>query len=56
MIWNFGTTGLATGNTLEEALVQGCSELFERIAVERFFYEPQSEYYLIDQSILDNQY
>ena len=56
IIWNAGTTGLATGNTLEEALVQGSAELFERIVVEKFFYEPQSKYYLIDQTILDQQY
>lgn len=56
IIWNAGTIGLATGNTLEEALVQGSAELFERIVIEKFFYEPQSKYYLIDQTILDQQY
>lgn len=56
IIWNAGTIGLATGNTLEEALVQGSAELFEQIVIEKFFYEPQSKYYLIDQTILDQQY
>lgn len=43
-----GSTGLATGNSIEEALVQGCSEIFERIVVEKTFKEPQNKYYLIN--------
>jgi ribosomal protein S12 methylthiotransferase accessory factor YcaO len=30
----FGTTGLSAGNTLEESLVQGLSELCERYALQ----------------------
>lgn len=56
IIFNIGTTGLATGNTIEEALVQGSSELFERIAVERFFYEPQDQYYQINEKSLSIQH
>ena len=51
-----GTTGLAAGNTLEEALVQGSSELFERIVVEKFFYEIQDKYYQININNLDEIY
>ena len=51
-----GTTGLATGNTLEEALVQGSSELFERITVEKFFYNVQDKYYTINIQNLDKIY
>lgn len=42
-----GTTGLATGNTIEEALVQSSSEIFERYITEKFFNNIQNEYYLI---------
>ena len=51
--WALGTTGLAAGNTLEEALVQGCSEMFERIAINKFFHELQDTYYIIDQQTLN---
>lgn len=54
--WNSGTSGLATGNTIEEALVQGSSELFERIVIEKFFNEIQDQYYLIDSTILNNDF
>ena len=53
IFWPVGTTGLATGNTIEEALVQGCSEIFERIVVEKFFKEIQNQYYLIDEKYLN---
>jgi len=33
----FGTTGFAAGNSLEEALVQGASEIYERIALNLFY-------------------
>ena len=32
-----GTTGLASGNTLEEALVQGSSEIYERYAIQSYY-------------------
>lgn len=50
-----GTTGLAAGNTIEEALVQGTSEIFERLVIEKFFQEKQSKYYYIDNNILDEE-
>lgn len=52
--WPMGTTGLATGNTIEEALVQGTSELYERIVVEKFFKEPQTAYYQLDEQYLNS--
>ena len=42
-----GSTGLATGNNIEEALVQGSSEIFERYITEKFYNEIQTEYYQI---------
>ena len=56
IFWPMGTTGLATGNTIEEALVQGCSEIFERIIVEKFFKEKQEKYYLIDEIYLQPEF
>lgn len=47
------TTGMAAGNTIEEALVQGCSELFERIVVEKFYTDIQDKYYYLDITCLD---
>ena len=49
-----GTTGLATGNTIEEALVQGCSELFERYTIEQFFQKEQSEYFYLKKENLNS--
>lgn len=37
----FNSGGLSAGNTLEEALVQAMSEIFERYACEQFFKNPQ---------------
>ena len=48
MIANFyGTTGFAAGNTLEEALVQGSSEYFERITISKYFSIMQEYYYYL---------
>lgn len=47
-----GTTGLAAGNTIEEALVQACSEIYERLAIHRFYTEtPKMFYYLNRQNL-----
>lgn len=47
-----GTTGLAAGNTIEEALVQACSEFYERIAIHRFYTQtPKMFYYLNRKNI-----
>lgn len=42
-----GSTGLATGNTIEEALVQGCSEVFERTVIEKLFAIQLPVYYAL---------
>lgn len=42
------SNGLAAGNTIKEALVQGISELFERWGIYRFYKEPQNTYYTIN--------
>lgn len=47
-----GTNGLAAGNTLEEALVQGISEIFERYGIELFFKWPKFKYYYLNHNIL----
>lgn len=53
-----GSNGLAAGNTIEEALVQGISEIFER-QVMKLFYRDQFNnnniiYYYINNDILPN--
>lgn len=45
---------MAAGNTLEEALVQGLSELFERWGMYRFYNDPQVHYYSIDLEALND--
>ena len=50
-----GTTGLAAGNTIEEALVQACSEMYERIGIHRFYTEtPKTFYYLNRKNLNPN--
>ena len=49
-----GTTGLAAGNTIEEALVQGTSEWFERLAIKQFCNEKsilKTFYYLNNENL-----
>lgn len=46
------SSGMAAGNTLEEALVQGLNEIFEHYTSCFFLKEPQQEYYQIDHSYL----
>ena len=48
----FGSSALSAGNTLEEALIQGISELFDHYAYEQFFKNPHIEYYEVS---LNNQ-
>lgn len=49
-----GTSGLAAGNTVEEALIQGISELYERKVHETFLKEPQKVYCYLNPEILPN--
>ena len=49
-----GTNGFAAGNTLEEALVQGISEIFERYVLEEFFKRPQFIYYYLNPNNLSS--
>lgn len=48
----FTSSGMAAGNTLEEALIQGISEIFEHYTAINFFKELQETYYEIDQKYL----
>lgn len=50
----FGSSALSAGNTLEEALIQGISELFEHYAYEQFFINPNLEYCEIDLKCLNS--
>ena len=50
------SNGMASGNTEDEALNQGLSELFERWGIEKFFTEPQKCYYEIDLNTLTDNY
>lgn len=49
------SNGQAAGNTIEEALNQGLSELTERMAEKKFFEEEQEMYYLIDLNSINNK-
>ena len=49
----FGSSALSAGNTLEEALIQGISELFEHYAYEQFFKNPHIEYYEVSLKCLN---
>ena len=48
------STGMAAGNTIEEALTQGLSEIFERYAYEQLFTNKQEIYYQINIDALKN--
>lgn len=48
-----GSSGMAAGNTLEEALIQGISEIFEHYGQEQFFKNPPNILYEIDKKYLD---
>ena len=40
-----GSDGLAAGNTIEEAAVQGMSEIYEHYVTDRIYYEKNTVYY-----------
>lgn len=44
----FGTTGYAAGNSFEEALIQGSSEIFERLTQQKILSEKNPKLYQID--------
>lgn len=52
----FGSSALSAGNTLEEALIQGISELFEHYAYEQFFANPYMDYCEVDLNCLNSNY
>ena len=49
MKWAHGTSGMAAGNSLEEAITQSCSELCEHYVCDSIFFEkrPFSYYYIV---------
>ena len=47
-----GSSGMAAGNTLEEAIVQGMSELFEHFVHDKM-YAPLDKYYELNLDIID---
>lgn len=49
-----GSSGLAAGNTLEEAFVQGMSELYEHYVIGRYWINLSNEYYIIDNNTVTN--
>ena len=48
------SNGMCAGNTIEEALVQGISELCERGVIEKFLFEPQDTYYIVNKKSIHN--
>lgn len=48
-----GSSGLAAGNSLEEALVQGISEVFEHHVAAQLYYDIQDTYYRLDLNKLN---
>lgn len=48
------SNGMCAGNTLEEALVQGISELCERSVTEQFLFNPQEKYYAVNKKSIHN--
>lgn len=53
MLYYFlGSNGAAAGNTIEEALVQGICEIFERYAISLFWHQPQNVYYYLNPQSL----
>lgn len=45
----YGSTGFAAGNTLEEAIVQASSEIFERYTIQLFYTSLEDHYYFIEE-------
>ena len=51
----FTSSGMAAGNTLEEALNQGLSEIMEHYAISEFFKKEMDNYYCIDLNTITNK-
>lgn len=49
-----GSTGMCAGNSLEEALNQGLSEVFELYCSHKFFNKQLDTYYIIDETTITN--
>lgn len=49
-----GSTGLAAGNSIEEALNQGIAEICERYVLGQFILEDQASYFVIDKDNISN--
>lgn len=49
-----GSTGLAAGNSIEEALNQGIAEICERYVLSQFILEDQASYFVIDKDNISN--
>lgn len=47
--------GLAAGNSIEEALVQGMSEICERIGLVNFYFTPQDKFYALNLDNITNK-
>lgn len=55
-LW-LGTTGCSAGNTLQEALIQAVSELYERFAIQELYQKPiQNKYYYINPKNLNPKF
>lgn len=49
------SNGMAAGNTLEEALNQGISEIFERYIIFEFYQNKINKYYILEKNDIQNQ-
>lgn len=49
------STGMSAGNTIEEALNQGISEILERYCTNEFFKNPNLNYYFINNNNIENK-
>lgn len=52
----YTSTGMASGNTIEEALNQGISEIFERYCFEQFCYNINKQYHSINLDNIQNNH
>lgn len=53
--WISSTNGLAAGNTIDEATLHACYEIFERFALISFLRDPLSQANTIDHSSIENE-
>ena len=53
--WVSATNGLASGNTIEEATLHACYEIFERFALISFLKDPTYQAPTIDNSSIENE-